>query len=96
MNGGFPRYLYQVADTMPKGIILQDWEYLLANTYTRLQNWNNKGLSSVGAPFGVYNPGIANIWWWGHSVKIYDTLGMDPQSPWPMYQGGNGRWGRRQ
>jgi hypothetical protein len=30
----------------------------------------------VGSPFGVYNPGIANIWWWGHSVNIYDTLGM--------------------
>ncbi len=76
MNGGAPWNLYQVAATMPKGIVLEDWEYLKSQTYTRLQNWNNNGLSSVGSPFGVYNPGIANIWWWGHSVKLYNTLGL--------------------
>jgi hypothetical protein len=32
----------------------------------------------------------------GGVAAVYDTLGADPQSPWPMYQGGTGRWGRRQ
>jgi outer membrane protein assembly factor BamB len=32
----------------------------------------------------------------GGVAAVYDTLGVDPQSPWPMYQGGNGRWGRKQ
>lgn len=28
-------------------------------------------------------------------AAIHDTLGIDPLSPWPMFQGGPGRWGRR-
>jgi len=78
MNGGPPWNLYQVATTMPKGTVLQDWEYLETGMYTRLDTWwNANGLPSVGAPFGVYDPpGMANFWWWGQSVHEYDTLGM--------------------
>jgi hypothetical protein len=70
--------LYQVAATMPKGTVLQDWEYLRTGMYPRLDTWwNANGLRSVGAPFGVYDPpGMANFWWWGQSVHQYNTLGI--------------------
>lgn len=77
MNGGGSWNLSQVAATMPKDIILEDWEYTEAHDNdASVARWNSYGLPSCGAPYGGYNPWEVNIYNWGNICDKYNTRGL--------------------
>ncbi|MDO8683646.1 MAG: family 20 glycosylhydrolase, partial [Armatimonadota bacterium] len=63
--------------SMPKGTIIQDWDYSSKTDFPSLQTWNNNGSPSLGAPFGLGSGyvGKENIFYWGKSAKKYGVLG---------------------
>lgn len=75
-NGGGDWNLKNVVPSMPDGIIVQDWEYAADKDYPSLDTWTANGMNSIGAPYGIYNPGIENIYWWGKSAADHGVWGI--------------------
>ena len=76
-NGGGGWKLYRTVSTMPKDIIVQDWFYTGHHTdFPSLKTWNNNGLKSLGTPYGVYKPGMENIFSWAEAAKRHKILGI--------------------
>ncbi|WP_319586266.1 glycoside hydrolase family 20 zincin-like fold domain-containing protein [uncultured Desulfobulbus sp.] len=76
-NGGEPWNLYKAVSKIPKDIILCDWFYTGHHTdFPSLNIWNENGLQSLGAPYGVYPPGIENIYSWCQAAKRHSILGV--------------------
>lgn len=76
-NGGEPWNLYKAVSRIPKDIILCDWFYTGHHTdFPSLNTWNENGLQSLGAPYGVYPPGIENIYSWCQAAKRHGILGV--------------------
>ena len=64
-------------DMIPKDIIMQDWIYTGHHSdFPSLGLWKRLGFRSLGAPYGVYPPGIENIWSWALAAKRHDALGI--------------------
>ncbi|MDO8685032.1 MAG: glycoside hydrolase family 20 zincin-like fold domain-containing protein [Armatimonadota bacterium] len=79
MNGGSPWNLSQVAATMPKDIILEDWEYTHLPQHDNeasVQRWNSYGIPSLASPYGGYTPFEYNIYRWASLAEQYDTRGL--------------------
>lgn len=76
-NGGEPWNLYRAVSKIPKDIILCDWFYTGHHAdFPSLDRWNTNGLQSLGAPYGVYPPGIENIYSWCQAAKRHEILGV--------------------
>ena len=73
---------YKALSTMPKGTIVQDWDYGSTTDYPEITAFNDLGLTTLGAPYGVYKPGIANIYYWGVNAKKYNMLGLVAFNKW--------------
>ena len=73
---------YDAVGTMPKETIVHDWSYGSITDYPELATFTANGLKSLGAPYGVYKPGIANIYHWGLNVKKYNALGLVAFNKW--------------
>jgi hypothetical protein len=71
-----------VVSTMPKGTIVDDWEYGKITDHPELATFTANGVRSLGAPYGVYAPGISNIYHWGQNVHNYNTLGLVAFNKW--------------
>ena len=84
---------YQVLPTMPKAMIINDWDYGTTTDHTTLATWNAHGLSSLGAGYGIYAPGISNIYYWGTSARKYGAYGLSSFNKWRPGYRATADWG---
>ena len=81
---------WQCTGTMPKSIIVQDWDYSTKTDFPSIATWNSNMLDSIGAPygFGAYGyVGKENIYYWGKSAKRHGNWGMIAFNKyWPYYK----------
>lgn len=78
---------HKCVPTLPRSIIIQDWDYSTKTDFPSSMTWKRNGLDFIASPYGYGERGYVgkeNIYYWATSAKKYGARGMVAFNKFPV------------